>query len=161
MSKQVKKRKQREYDLARIYYVEQGLTAKGIAAKLNVQEKTVGNWVNENDEAWKKERLARETGPNTLLNALYTALEAAALKMAKLESGEKVEGEDLNSIADRISKINKSIDNAKKDTKPSLRIYIHCIETFMKALKADNPKLYIDLIDFQERHITRMAEELS
>ena len=39
-------------------YVNDGMTCKEISERLNVSEKSVSTWSNENDSLWKKERQA-------------------------------------------------------------------------------------------------------
>ena len=39
-------------------YVREGMTCKEISTRINVSERYVSSWINENDALWKKERQA-------------------------------------------------------------------------------------------------------
>lgn len=154
--------KENEKQIAQTFYVEQCFTAKEIAVKLNVSEKTVGNWVEKGK--WKELRLSHQTTPNALIskyNELLTTLLDKRLKLEK-NTGSKIEdGDDkMRNIVDEMSKISACIDRLQVDGKASLRTHIHCLEKFTSSLHQGNPKLFMQLIDFQKEYLTRLAEEL-
>ena len=49
-----RKLKKEAHDL----YVRDGMMCKEISERINVSERSVSNWINENDALWKKERQA-------------------------------------------------------------------------------------------------------
>lgn len=148
--------KDNERKLAEAYYIAQGLTAKEIAGMLHVSEKTVGDWVK--DGKWKELKLAKDTGPDALINQYNILLQTLVTKRITLEKEKKFD--EVSGIIDEISKISKAVDNLQKSGKPTLRIYINCLEKFMSALYTQNTKLYFELIDFQREHLRKVAEEL-
>lgn len=150
--------KDNEKQIAQTLYIDQCLTAKEIAAKINVSEKTVGKWVELGN--WKQLRLSKQTTPDVLLskyNELMTSLLDTRLKMEKnQERGTK----GYNNIIDEMSKVSAMMDSLHKDGRPSLRIHILVIERFMAALQQRDTKLFMGLIEFQKEYLTQLAEEL-
>lgn len=69
------KRKQKEYDLFKVYFCEQGFSQKDAADKAGITEKTAGRWVNENDGELLKLRQSFLTTKSNQLNFLYNQLE--------------------------------------------------------------------------------------
>lgn len=69
----LKKTEQREY--AKVLFTEKGLSQKEIAIKVGVTEKTVGKWVSENNEEWKKLRKSLLTTKANQITKLYDQLE--------------------------------------------------------------------------------------
>lgn len=149
--------KEKERKLAYIYYTEQGLTAKEIAQQVGTTEKTVGEWVAKGN--WKDIRTANLTGPDQLIRGYKDLLEALLEKRLEIEKGER-EADELRGITDEISKISKAMESLRDSNKPSLKVQLICIEKFMKALYQHNPKLFMELIDFQRQHALNLAEEL-
>lgn len=68
-----KKHQEKEY--AKYLYTEKGLSQKEIALKVGATEKTVGNWVKENDGEWKKIRKSLLNTKKTQISRLYDQLE--------------------------------------------------------------------------------------
>lgn len=67
-------RKQVENDLAKRYYVNDGLTQKEIAERLKITEKTVGNWVKKGN--WDKEKTSLLVTKDKQISDLYSQLQA-------------------------------------------------------------------------------------
>lgn len=65
-------RKQVENDLAKRYYVNEGLTQKEIAERLNLTEKTVGTWVKKGN--WDKEKKSLLVTKDKQITDLYDQL---------------------------------------------------------------------------------------
>lgn len=150
--------KENEKQIAQTLYIDHCLTAKEIAEKIKVSEKTVGKWVELGN--WKQLRLSKQTTPDVLLskyNELMTTLLDSRLQMEKnQERGTK----GYNSLIDEMSKVSAMMDSLQKDGRPSLRIHILVIEKFMGALQQNNQKLFMSLINFQKDYLTTLAEEL-
>lgn len=153
--------KDNEKKIAYSLYVDQCLTAKEIAAKLKLSEKTVGDWAKKGN--WKEIKLSKQTTTETLLSKYSELLSALLDKRLKIEK--KIEKDDdekqeYNGIIDEMSKMSAMIDRLQKDGKPSLRIHIMCLEKFMGSLHHTNPKLYMQLVDYQIEYLQLLAEEL-
>lgn len=148
--------KDNEKKLAYTYYVDECLTAKEIALKLGVSEKTVGNWVEKGN--WREIRLSKQTTPATLVSKYTELLNILLDKRLEAERGEG--NASVRPIIDEMSKVSAMIDRIQTENKATLRIHIHCLEKFMAALHTTNPKLYMQLIDFQKEYLTLLAEEL-
>lgn len=67
-------RKQVEKDLAKMLFVNENISQKEIAERLDVTEKTVSKWVNEGD--WDKLKVSLLVTKDSQLTALYAQLQA-------------------------------------------------------------------------------------
>lgn len=67
-------RKQVEKDLAKLLFVNNGISQKEIAERLNVTEKTVSKWVNEED--WETLKVSLLVTKDNQLKSLYSQLQA-------------------------------------------------------------------------------------
>lgn len=68
-------KKQVEHDLAKRYYVNEGLSQKEIAERLKLTEKTVGTWVKKGE--WDKEKVSLLVTKDNQITTLYGQLQAA------------------------------------------------------------------------------------
>jgi transposase-like protein len=163
--------KDQERKLAAVMYIEQGKTAKEIAAKLSLSENTLGKWVA--DGNWKERRTAKITAGDSLIRSYRTLLQTLVDKRQLLEKEPaKRPGEDDEQrleraaerdrdkvrLSDEISKINKALDNAEKENKIPLSTYIKVMESIFDSMQKDCPKIYLQLLDFQESHINNIAK---
>jgi hypothetical protein len=163
--------KDQERKLAAVMYIEQGKTAKEIAAKLSLSENTLGKWVA--DGNWKERRTAKITAGDSLIRSYRTLLQTLVDKRQLLETEPaKRPGEDEEQrleraaerdrdkvrLSDEISKINKALDNAEKENKIPLSTYIKVMESIFDSMQKDCPKIYLQLLDFQEAHINNIAK---
>jgi len=154
--------KEKEKQIAQTFYIEHCLTAKEISLKINVSEKTIGSWVDKGN--WRELRLSKQTTPDTLTskyNELLTVLLEKRIRLEKkTEKRTDDENSNMHSIIDEMSKLSAMIERLQTDGKASLRTHIHCLEKFMASLHQNNPKLFMQLIDFQKEYFTLLAEEL-
>jgi transposase len=153
--------KDSEKQIARTLYIDQCLTAKEIAKRLKLTEKTVGTWVDKGH--WKELRLSKQSSPEVLLskyNELLACLLDKRLEYERKTKKTDDEKADYSSVIDEMSKVSAMIDRVQKDGRTSLRIHIHCLEKFMAALNTHKPKLFMELIDYQKEYLTRLADEL-
>lgn len=67
-------KKQVEHDLAKRFYINDGLSQKEIAERLKLTEKTVGTWVKKGD--WDKEKVSLLVTKDSQITALYSQLQA-------------------------------------------------------------------------------------
>jgi arsenate reductase-like glutaredoxin family protein len=152
--------KNTEKNIAQDWYVKDCFTAKEIAKKLKLSEKTVGKWVDAGK--WKELRISHQTTPNSLIakyNELLENLLNKRLEFEKKADKDKDEATYRNTI-DEMSKISAIVERLQADGRLSLRTHIVCIEKFMGALNHTNPKLFMQLIDFQKEYLPMLAEEL-
>lgn len=153
--------KDNEKQIAYTLYVDQCLTAKEIATKIHVSEKTIGKWADVGN--WKEIRLSKQTTNETLIGKYKELLNSLLDKRLKIEKTQDKNDDDkseYNGIIDEMSKLSAIIDRLQKDGTPSLRIHIVCLEKFMGALHNAQPKLFMQLIDFQMEYLQILADEL-
>ena len=146
---------------ARIFYIDQCLTAKEIAERLSVSEKTIGKWVDAGN--WKEIRLSKQSGTEVLLSKqkeLLSVLLDKRLRFEKKDIKSDTEKAEYNSVIDEMSKVSAMIERTQKEGRVSLRTHIHCLEKFMSSLQSNNQKLFADLIDFQINYLDLLANEL-
>lgn len=173
--------KEKEKKLAKIYYVEQGKTAKWIAETLNLTEKTAGNWIAK--FGWKELRNAKENGVDKRIDNIKeviddiiddrstarTTLNKHKLELAKAQADADDElvkslKEQISEVKrevvgydDAISKWNKTLENFDKENKVTLSNYIHVMEAIFKDLQAVNQPLFLKTLEFQEQHINKVS----
>lgn len=165
--------KEKEKKLAYILFVEQRKTAKEISQLLNVSEKTLSIWINADDERWKKEQRARNTSPaNRVANIeqiISTLADDRLRKGAELVEAEKAHDQklaseirqDISKIDDAVSKWNKTLRDINKESQVPLATYLEVMQAIFQALQAYNPVLFMQTIDFQEKHIHDASLKLS
>jgi hypothetical protein len=153
--------KDSERNQARVYFIDQNLTFKEIAARLKVSEHTVGKWADVGD--WKALRLAKQSSTDVLVknyNELLGLLIEKRLKFERKTVKTDEEKAEHTSTIDEISKIAAAIDRIQKDGKLSLRTHIHCLEKFMKELQLKDVKLFQQVCPIQIQYLDQLAEEL-
>ena len=147
-----------------------GKNQKDIANLVQVQEKTVSDWVRK--YGWKQEREARFIGKRTQEENLRKLIGQMAEKAIRVESEMETARQnnntdeflslqtELNRITDAASKWNKQLEAISKENKVSLITYLHIMDEIFEALRNHNPKLYMDCVDFQEQHLTDISLKL-
>jgi transposase len=146
---------------AQVMYIDQMLTAKEIAVKLKLSEKTVGKWVDKGK--WKDLRSAKQTGPHAIAakyNELLDILLTKRLELEKKKNKTEEEEDKYRGTIDEMSKVSAMIEKLQKDGRASLRTHIHCIEKFMGFLSHKNQKLFSQTIEIQQEYLPLLAEEL-
>ena len=145
-------------------------TQKEIARICKVQEKTIGTWVVK--YGWKKERDARfNSGKNQIQQiksligilteeriALIRKIEEA--KIANNTENQKDLQKRANEIADEVSKYNKTLVTLDKENRISLSVYIDVMESIFSSIQRFNPKIYMELLTFQEEHLSEISLKL-
>lgn len=173
--------KDKERKLARIYYVEQNKTAKWIASRLNLTEKTVGDWVKK--YGWREEQRARENSVDKRIDNIKSVIDdiiedraSARIRLnelkSELEVARKAKDEDeitllrdmmgnikkeIVGFDDAISKWNKTLENFDKENVVSLSSYLYVMDEVFKDMQSYNPELYMNTIDFQEQHVNKIS----
>lgn len=101
--------KTEEKNYAQILYVNENLTAKEIAMRVSVSEKTVGKWIK--DGNWDKLRKSLLVTKQNMISMLYDQLDHLNNDIAKRETKVATAKE-----ADIISKITTSIQRLEVET---------------------------------------------
>lgn len=158
-----------EKRIARIMYVEQGKTAKDIAALKLATEKTIGKWVDEGN--WKDLRTDYLNSPNRrakdikdLIGSLTKRRLSNEAKLNLLNENSDANEEEITelhrsniSIADEVSKWNKTLENLDKENKISLGVHLNVMEEIFQHLQSHDPQLYLQTVEFQEIYIRQLA----
>ena len=163
-----RKLKKEAHDL----YVRDGLSCKEISERTNVSERSVSNWINENDALWKRERQAssissKKQGDN--LKEIISMLADQKLDLLRMIDEAIAEGE-----SDKVLELRKqaaTLDNSvaqwgnqlkevDKKNRITLAIYIDVMSRIFDALKLYAPELYLQTLDFQENHLYEAAKML-
>lgn len=162
--------KEKERQLAKELFVNQGLTAKAIAQKGLASEKTIGNWVAK--FGWKKLRDAKQNSTDNRAERIAQVIETLTEQRLNLFAAisQARKDKDNDSLAslqkeavgidDAISKWNKALENLSKDGKISLSVYLTVMEDIFKHLQAFDSGLYMKTLDFQEEHLNDIALKL-
>lgn len=163
-----RKLKKEAHDL----YVKDGMMCKEISERINVSERSVSNWINENDALWKKERQAsvissKKQGDN--LKQIINILADQKLELLRMIDEAIAEGD-----SDKVLELRKQaagLDNSvaqwgnqlkevDKKNRITLAIYIDVMGRIFDAMKAYNAELYFKTLDFQENHLYEAAKML-
>jgi len=127
---------------------------------------------------WRQERDARMGSVESRVNNIKELISSLSeerleiqrkiqeLKGSDLPKGDKTVAlsqmmDEASKLDDGVSKWNKTLENLDKKNKVSLSLYIHVMERVMKAIEKKHPNIFSQLIDFQEEHLTEIAEQLS
>lgn len=161
--------KTKERTTAKQLYMS-GKSQKDIAKLVNVQEKTISNWVSK--FGWKQEREARFIGRRTQEENLRKLISDLAEKAIRIESEMELARKrdetnkflelqtELNRVTDAASKWNKQYEAIVKENKVSLATYIQVMEQIFEAVRKYSPKLYMEMVEFQEEHLTEISLNL-
>ncbi len=165
--------KKQERKIAYEMYVILQKTAKEIHEVTGVSEKTLSRWINDNDGVWKKERAARSASPQKRISNIEKIISDLAERRIQKDR-ELIEAEnsgnrerqtelkqDISKIDDAVSKWNKTLEGINKDSKHSLTTYLDVMETIFQTLQAYDVKLFMQTLDFQEKHVHDASLKLS
>lgn len=163
--------KDRERRTAQILYVDQNLTAKDVAERVGVTEKTIGEWVEKHN--WKALRDAKNSSPAKRINNIKQIISNLSdewldvdreVKRLERDSGDPKLIQEararIKGIDDAVSKWNKTLENIEKDSNVSLSTYIYVMEDVFDSLAQYNRDLFVKLVDFQEHHINKVSIKL-
>ncbi|KAB8153414.1 helix-turn-helix domain-containing protein [Kordia sp. TARA_039_SRF] len=145
----------------------QGNTNKLIAEKVGVTQKTISSWIKKFN--WEAERNARLTSKETdieNIKLVISKLISSRIQITKeIEKAKDVDEIVLlekkgRSIADEISKYNKTLESYKEQNTTSLATYLQVMDHLFDAIKNYNENIYLDLLDFQDSHLTLISQTL-
>lgn len=155
--------KDREKQSAYLLYVVQMRTAKEVAALVNVQEKTVGEWIKAGN--WKSERMARmntdknradkvkEVIDNLADQSIEITKELEAAKLLRDKESIFDLNKQLVAISQQVAMYNKVLTNIEKDSKISLDVYLKIMDMVFNDLQNFDNSLYMKSLDFQTHHM--------
>ncbi len=146
---------------AETLYIDECLTAKEISQKLGVSEKTIGKWVEVGK--WKETRLAKQSAPETLVQKyddIMVALLDKRLYFERLKTTTAEQKEEYRGIIDEMSKLSAMKQKLIGEGKLSLGTHVRCIERFMTALHKSDPKLFVQLLEFNKEYFTQLSQDL-
>lgn len=158
--------KDKERRLAKELFL-QGKKQKEIARLARVQEKTVGEWVKK--YGWREERDARFNSAKSHTESLKKLIgKLTERRLDLIRSMDKAQQADddekydalqskANTLADEVSKYNKALQSLDKENRISLAVYIDVMESIFKAVQVYDAKLYMQLLDFQDEHLTEVS----
>ncbi len=148
-----------------------GKSQKEIAQIVNVQEKTLCEWVKK--FAWREERDARINGAKSQVENIKKIIgqltEERVRLIAQMEKAEidrdttsfQSLSDRASKIADEVSKYNKALMNLEKENRITLSTYVDVMDQLFEAIKNYDPKIYLKLLDFQETHLSYISIKLS
>ncbi len=133
--------KDAEREFARILYVSERITAKEIAERVKVSEKTVGSWIEK--YGWEKLRKSLLTTRQNQLVHWYNQLEALNENIAQRDKPIPTGGE-----ADIMSKITANIQ--RLETEIGLGEYVEVgtkLLTFIQQIDLSDARLFKNYLD--------------
>ena len=144
--------KQQQKELARMYYILQGLTARETAEKIGVSEKTLSKWIEDN--GWKALKAGELTKPDKLIGSCYDNIIA-------IQDAVRNEKRAMTSKeADAIYKISLTIKAVNKEF--SIDVYSSVLQeyfNFIKTIDLPLTQASIDLADnFFQHKIKQLAK---
>ena len=153
--------KEKEKRLARILYVDQGKTAKEVASIIEVTEKTIGTWVDR--FGWKAIRQAKANSPDMMIVGIKELLKNLAEERLSLDSDssldEKTRAKRKATLADEASKWTKALEAAQNENLIPLGTYLRVMDSVFDAIRDTHPKIYLQLVEFQEQHIHKISSQ--
>ena len=161
--------KKQERTIAKQLFI-QGKTQKEIAALVDVQEKTIGEWVKK--FGWKSERDARMSGSKNQIENIKAIISQIAEdrlavhnKIQKAQKNGNLEvlvtlQKEAATLDDGVSKWNKTLENMDKENKVSLAVYLEIMDDIFKALSNHDMKIFMKTISFQESHLSTISLKL-
>lgn len=163
-----RKLKKEAHDL----YVNECLSNREIAERINVSEKSVSSWTNGNDGLWKKERQAaivnsKKQGDN--LREIIAILADQKLQLlhdideagAQGDTGRVLElRKQAASLDNSVAQWGKQLAELDKQNRITLSVYLEVMDRIFESLKAFDAELYYRSLDFQESHIYETSKIL-
>jgi len=113
------------------------------------------------EEGWKAIRDAKQNSPDMMVINIKDLLRNLAEERMLIDSDttldEAQKSKRKANIADEVSKWTKVMTAAQKEMQIPLGTYLKVMDQVFDAIRDEHPELYLKLIDFQEKHIHRVA----
>ena len=153
-----RKLKKEAHDL----YVREGMTCKEISTRINVSERSVSSWINENDALWKKERQAsvissQKQGDN--LKQIINILADQKLELLRMIDVLELR-KQAATLDNSVAQWGNQLKEVDKKNRITLAIYIDVMSRIFDAMKVYDADLYFKTLDFQENHLYEAAKML-
>ena len=151
------------------YIVEQGKSQKEVAALLGISEKSLSKWAQEGE--WVNLRKARQSTATTSGENLRSLIGLLAERRLSVEyqindaiaTGNTDEvvslRKEAGGLSAEIAFQNKALANLNKEN-IALGVYVDVFDDIFTALRAYDPKLLDQTIEFQTIHLRRKSNEL-
>lgn len=153
--------KANEKRLAKIYYINQGKTAKEISELLSITEKTISNWINNSTPNWKDLRNAKMVEKDMLEKDFRELINTLVEQRIEINKDEEADPKDKYKITMEIAMLRSEYQKIVKSDSVSLEKYLWVMEQIFNAIQQEHPEIFLKLIDFQERHINEIAVKLA
>lgn len=138
--------KQEARNIARIYFVEQGLNRKVIAEKLGVREKTVGDWAAKGN--WEDLRTAHLTSSKNVENALRGLIQTYTEQLTSMER-ESGDPREKARLVDALVKTSKTLEVVRSEHDITLSARLRIMEWVFAELQKYDPAAHVKLVEFQ------------
>ncbi len=168
------RRKQKEFDYAKMLFVKERLTQKEVARRVGVTEKTIGKWVDQ--EKWEDLRKSMLTTKDSQLTHLYNQLEWLNNHIAQrdiiydLPAGVSPNDKNFNAAkyriiqgnvanskeADSIAKITSAIN--KLETETSIADTVEVAMKFIKYVSPSDFELSKKITDYFDSYIKTLTQ---
>lgn len=145
MAKRVNNEPMRAY--AEKLFVEEGMTAKAIAAATDVTEQTIGRWRKgiQGDVSWDEKRQRHLSAPNNIKNVLMTELSDLA------------EGKESRIDVKAISAVTKAIELLSD--KVSAQIVMAVLKEFDSWMAVQDPEAAISFLEWHKMFLLYKAQQ--
>jgi hypothetical protein len=120
--------------LAELLFYNTNKEQQEIASIVGVSAKTMSEWVNANDSAWKKNKVSRTITRENIVNGILMQLYNLNLVISKQDGGLASKDQYLAQ-----SRLTKSLEEI--DKKPQLGEYMKTVEEFVKFINNQDGQL--------------------
>ena len=139
-------------NIARIYFVEQGLSRKVIAEKLGVREKTVGDWATKGN--WEDLRTAHLTSSKNVENALRGLIQTYTEQLTQMEQDRELAlamggAKEKARLVDALVKTSKTLEVVRAENDITLSARLRIIEWVFGELQKYDAAAHVKLVEFQ------------
>ena len=147
--------KPQQRKLARVLFVEQGLNRKAIAERLKVREKTVGDWVKEGN--WEALRTTRVTSKDSAIANLQQLISVLTQQRLDMQADQQADAAEKARLTDEISKHSKALSELREEGEVTLSARVVVMQWVFTELEKRHPKLFAQLLEFQEDLLEQAA----
>ncbi|MCW5900481.1 MAG: DUF1804 family protein [Flavobacteriales bacterium] len=152
--------KDQERNIARIYFVEQGITRKEIAEKLGVREKTVGDWATKGN--WEDLRTAHLTSSKNVENALRGLIQTYSEQLTNMERDKDLAlamggAKEKARLVDALAKTAKTLEIVRAENDITLSARLRIMEWVFGELQKYDPAAHVKLVEFQSLLLDEVA----
>lgn len=140
---------------ARVMFVDQGLNRKAIAERLKVREKTIGDWAREGN--WEALRTQRVTSKDSAIANLQQLISSLTQQRLDMQSDPLADPAEKARLTDEISKHSKALSELRQEGEITLSARIVVMQWVFTELERAHPKLFAQLIDFQDALLEQAA----